>query len=227
MASAAILHNRKNVTMIGVIHGDPETGGLLRDYLESLQPEALTLEFSRYGHDFRAATREMFREKVRCIAEELAGAGRTVNREVYDNLLSFMELPAEFSVASEYHRTHHVPFFLIDMDVFSSLRLRKADELFSRDNLELLLTEQTEKGSSHERVRARLYFENGVRTFPYTAEMKIRDRYMRDKISVLLHNYVNSRIVHICGWQHLADPDNLYASLNPTKVYIHDQTLCI
>jgi hypothetical protein len=74
---------------------------------------------------------------------------------------------------------------------------------------------------------AKLFFEGGIKVARYTEEMRIRDRYMRDKISILTRSNKDKRFLHICGWQHLEDPHNLYTPLNPEKVFIYDKAVRI
>ena len=97
----------------------------------------------------------------------------------------------------------------------------------STDNLETILATDTGEGRGYESVLARLYFENGVKTVPYTNEMRVRDKYMSNKIAVLRRHYKGKRFLHICGWQHLQDPHNLYGPENPVKVFIYDKTFCL
>ena len=50
---------------------------------------------------------------------------------------------------------------------------------------------------------------------------------MRDEIARLMGRQGLGPFLHVCGWQHLCDPLQLYRELNPTKVFIYDKTLCI
>ena len=90
------------------------------------------------------------------------------------------------------------------------------DELIEKENLRMLL--ESDQGSGgRQKAMARLFLEKGIKTFPYTEEMRLRDRHMSEKIGHLVKRHAPSRVVHICGWQHLCDPFGLYARASPEK----------
>ncbi|HUJ90080.1 MAG TPA: hypothetical protein VLX12_07800, partial [Syntrophorhabdales bacterium] len=78
-----------------------------------------------------------------------------------------------------------------------------------------------------QRALARLFFDKGIRAFSYTDEMLTRDRHIKEKLALLARYYRKKRVLHVCGWQHLSDPRNMYDPLNPVKVFAHDRSVCI
>ncbi len=132
----------------------------------------------------------------------------------------------EFTAASEYCDRRGARLFLVDMDRFSSVNLEPMDELIAKENLRMLLGSDQCRGS-RQKAMARLFLEKGIKTFPYTEEMRLRDRHMSRKIGRLVKRHAPSRLVHICGWQHLCDPFGLYAALYPKKAFIYDKALCV
>jgi len=107
------------------------------------------------------------------------------------------------------------------------VKLRAIEDLFSEENIERVLTRTEEPNGHQEKATARLYFEKGIKIVPYDREMYVRDRYMTAKIKDLMKNNPNRRLLHVCGWQHLEDPSNLYGIFNPTKIFFHDKALCL
>lgn len=213
--------------ILGVLHRDPNGPELLDRWLAHIGPRVITLEFSNYGMRFR---REEGPRYIRRI-EEVYNRLKKDNAPCYDNALSmirsYVEMPYEFERASRYGRERGVPVYPIDMDLFSCRRLKETEGLLSEENLEKVLSEDTDKRTGYEMALAKLYFEKGIKTVPYTDEMRVRDKYMGNKIKVLRRRYQGERLLHICGWQHLQDPYHLYSSENPEKVFIYDKTLCV
>lgn len=214
--------------MLGVIHRDRESEHLLSGWLESFRPDIITLEFSHYGLNFREARGAGLRQSVRETVDRLRADGYEVDDKALSDVFSYIDLPAEYTIASEYSRRHVARVFLVDMDCLSSSKLAMIDDLLARENLISLLCGVGQDGPDRrsgnpERVLAGLFFEKGVKAFTYTREMRVRGEYMRDRIVRLMERYQDSRFLHICGWQHLYDPYNIYGFLNPTKVFIHDK----
>jgi hypothetical protein len=142
-------------------------------------------------------------------------------------LFPYINLPYEYEVASRYAEEHNASLHLIDMDDFSYLKLQKIDELFEENNIRQLLYGEAVTGGSNEKTAARLFFEKGVKVFPYTDEMYIRDKYVSNRISLLMKHHKHKKFLHICGWQHLQDPHGLYALFNPGKAFFYDKAFCV
>ena len=104
--------------MLGVIHRDPRGPELLDRWLATIEPQVITLEFTKYGARFR---KEMGPRYVRRI-EEAYNKLKKGNVPCYDNALSmvrsYVEMPYEFQCASRYGAEQGVPVRLIDMDLF-------------------------------------------------------------------------------------------------------------
>ena len=211
--------------MLGLIHRDPEVRPLLSRWMEACRPDVITLEFSPYGYRFRKSKGAGLSRKVRETAGALSAEGCVIDEQALDDLLAYIEMPPEVLEASAYAAASAIPIHLIDMDLYSWVRLRHMNELVSRENLSALLCGPHPGSTTKERVLARLYFRQGVRLFSYTEQMGERDRHMRDRIGELMAHPCAPRLLHVCGWQHLADPHAIYAPFDPTKVFLHDETL--
>jgi hypothetical protein len=212
--------------MLGVIHGDRDGKALLEGWLESTRPDMVTLEFSHYGLTFRQALAGALRRKAGEAIDELRAEGLRIDDAALDALFSYIDLPLEFTAASGYCDRRGAHLFLVDMDRFSSASLRRMDELIAKENLRMLLESDQCKGG-RQKAMARLFFEKDIKTFPYTEEMRLRDRHMSERIGHLVKRHAPLRVVHICGWQHLCDPYGFYTALCPKKTFIYDKALCV
>jgi hypothetical protein len=219
--------NQQKLVMLGVVHRDQDGPRALREWMERIEPDVVTLEFSNYGLEFRMRRTKEYRERIDETLRKLQFRERGLDPGLVRGLYSYIDLPYEFETASDYSANCSVPFYLIDMDLFSYLKLRDIDELVSECNIEKLIGESGGTGSVCEEAAARLFFDKGVMLTPYTDEMYIRDRYMSNRIMTLTRYYRGKRILHICGWRHLQDPYNIYGPLGPGKVYSHDKALRI
>jgi hypothetical protein len=208
--------------MLGVIHRDGRNRVLLRQCIAGIRPDVVTLEFTNYGLMFRKENRDRYKKHIDEVVKKLKNDKRPYNEAAMEDLESFLNMPDEYEIVSEYCKEQRVPFYLIDMDVFSYLKLQKAEELFDAGNIERLLAETDAGNGPGEATMARLFFESGIKSAPYDDEMHIRDRYMADRLSLLMKRSPEKRFLHITGWRHLEDPRGLYAPLNPLKVFPYD-----
>lgn len=210
--------------MLGVIHRDDEGPASLRHWLERIRPEAITLELSHYGMRFRRERGEDYRRRILQISGRMEKEGGPCNDRALLMLLSYINIPYEFDVTSAYSAEYGKPFHLVDMDFFSYVKLRQIEDLLSDENVRKTLSGPETSNGGREKAMARLYFEKGIMTAPYDREMYIRDRYISARIGELMKRYPDGPFLHVCGWQHLHDPSDLYTPLNPVKVFSHDKT---
>jgi hypothetical protein len=227
MANPCSPYDSSKLAILGVIHRDQEGSLFLARWLDAWRPEVITLEFSSFGLHFRQNNGEALKTRVQGIADVMRSEGRRVDESALTSVLAYMDPSFEFSVASTFAERHSLPLFLVDDDRFSRRKLAVMEELVSRENLEKLLSGPVHYDYRHEKALARLFFEHGLNVLPYTTEMEVRDREMRDRIQALMACHSSARFLHICGWEHLRDPFNLYDLLNPTKVFIYDKAFCV
>jgi hypothetical protein len=227
MSEAYPEDTRSRLFILGVIHRDDRGGELLHEWLSSIKPEIITLEFSNYGLTFRKERGMEYKKRLEEILNKMKGNNEPYNNDALSQLFAYINVPYEYDVASRYAEEHNVSLYLIDMDGFSYLKLQKIDELFEENNIRQLIYGKTGAGGSNEKAAARLLFEKGIKVFPYTDEMYIRDKYVSSKISVLMEHHKHKRFLHVCGWQHLQDPYGLYARFNPGKAFLYDKAICI
>ncbi len=219
---------RSRLTMLGIIHRDRDAEGLLRERLAALNPDTITLEFSRYGLEYRKKNGPALLDALDRTVRELRADGVSINREALDWVLAYINPPAEYAAARDFAAARGVPLLLVDMDRFSYLKLQGIGDLLAKDNLSKLLGSPFLTSGGHkEKALARLFFEKGAKVFTYTEEMRMRDGYMSAHLARLLARTGAAHIVHTCGWQHLCDPECLYEPLNPAKAFIYDKAVRI
>ena len=212
--------------MIGVIHRDADLEKRLLFWLESVMPDVVTLELSRYGLHFRQSRGEELRKRLTETMDELVAEGCTIDSRSFGDLLAYIALPSEFIAASAFAESRGIPLHLVDMDGLSQSHLGLMENLLAKDNLIKLLCTQASGKDRLELAAARLFFEKGVSLFRYDNEMAARDRHMSDRIKELIDSSHGAPcFLHVCGWQHLSDPYGFYAPFNPQKAFIYDKAL--
>jgi len=211
-----------NFYMLGIIHRDRRNPDIIRQWLEKLKPDVITVEVSRYSLDFRHNAGKMYREKLDGICSCLSAEGYGPANPCFEDLYAFLETPPEFTAADDYHRRNNAFVYPVDMDLFSFLKLRSVGELINGENLRKALAGASENIGTTERVLADLFFHKGVAAFSYDEEMAIRDRSICHKIGILRKRHGDARFVHIAGWRHLRDPLSLYGPFGPVKIFAYD-----
>ena len=206
--------------IIGVIHRDEEGPGQLWRWLERIKPEVLTVEMTKYGLALR---RKLIRECEEG-AKNCNVSGSQLRSALFPKEHSFFAIPFEYEVAAQYCEKKGGRLYLIDMDIFSYIHLRKIVQPPQAQQPNHAMQSHDKIGMGrNEKYLAKLFFEKGVKTIPYSTEMYIRDEYMARKLSTLMKYHSGKRFLHITGWRHLEDPFHLFDALEPSKVFIYDE----
>ena len=208
--------------ILGMIHKDKDNGRLIDKWLGQIKPHVVTLEFSQYGLMFRKEKGAIYRKQIESVIIDMRQNKEAFNEEALSFLYSYIDLPCEYESAARYCNATDASLHLIDIDLFSYLKLKKVEELLSTENIRKLLTTYDRQVNDSERAMAKLYFDSGVQIAPYTDEMLIRDKYMGRRIGILMRYHHGRRFAHITGWQHLRDPSGVFAPFHPVKVFPYD-----
>jgi hypothetical protein len=222
MARMVPLAQEKTFHILGVIHRDKDNGRIIGDWLNKIKPQVITLEFSRYGLMFRKEKGPLYRKKLESVLAQMRHDREAYDEEALSFLNAYIDPPSEYEAASFYCNENNASLHLVDMDHFSYMKLKDIDELYGEKNIKNVIAAQGDHTTSRERIMARLFFDSGIQTAPYTEEMLLRDRYMGRRLNTLLQDHKGKRIAHITGWQHLKDPYNIFAPFNPVKVFPYD-----
>jgi hypothetical protein len=213
---------RCRFTMLGIVHRDLDGIPLLERWLKRNKPDVITLEHTHYGLRFRQLNGGLLKSRVNAAVADMTAQGIYVDRRAVADLLAYIDPSFEYAVVHDYAAHRGIPLYLIDMERFSRTNLTHMDELVSRENLNKLLSGPVFEGALREKAFARLYFKKGMTLVPYSPEMGLRDRYMSNRIKELMGENQHGHFLHVCGWQHLKDPDKCYGRLNPHKVFLYD-----
>lgn len=219
-----------HLLMLGTIHRDKEGEVLLYSLLDKFRPDVITIEFSNYGLFFRQKEGPRLKGLLQKVEMALQREAVRLNEEARAYLYAYIDMPYEYRIADLYSRRHDAPCYLIDWDIPAIARLKKTDELFSYENIMKLLSSEdinTKNQMTYEKAIAFMCLKKGMRLFDYTEEMYLRDIYMSERIKRIMARQPEKRLVHICGWQHLVDPCDVYKPLSPAKVFLYDTPLCI
>jgi hypothetical protein len=223
MAYLVPLAQEKMFHILGIIHRDIDNGRIIGNWLNTIKPHAVTLEFSRYGLKFRKEKGPQYKKKIESVLTQMNQCGESYNEEALSFLDAYIDLPSEYEATLTYCNKNGASLHLVDMDLFSYMKLKNTDELFSEKNIRSIIgMNEVDHRRGYERIMARLFFDSGIQMAPYTEEMLIRDRYMGHRIGTLLQGHKDKRITHITGWQHLKDPYNIFTPFHPVKVFPYD-----
>ena len=223
MAQMVPLAQGKTFHILGIIQRDASNSMVIRDWLNAIRPHTITLEFSQYGLMFRKEKGPLYKKKIEFVLAQMRQGEEICNEDALSSLNAYIDLPSEYEAALHYCNENGASLHLVDMDLFSYMKLKDVDELFSEKNIRSLIgTQEDGHTCVHERIIARLFFDSGIQMTPYTEEMLIRDRYMGHRIGALLQGHKGKRITHITGWQHLRDPYNIFTPFHPVRVFPYD-----
>jgi hypothetical protein len=159
MAHTVSLTKGKTFHILGVIHRDKSNGKIVINWLNTIRPQVITLEFSQYGLMFRKERGYIYRNKIESVLTQMRQSGEIINEEALSCLNAYVDLPSEYEAASLYCSENGASLHLVDMDFFSYMNLKDVDEVFSEKNIRSIIGTQDGHTSTHERVMARLFFQ--------------------------------------------------------------------
>ena len=81
MAHMVSLAQGETFHILGVIHRDKSNSRAIGDWLNTIRPHAVTLEFSRYGLMFRKEKGPLYRNKIESVLTQMRQNGEICNEE--------------------------------------------------------------------------------------------------------------------------------------------------
>lgn len=208
--------------MLGIIHRDSRNETVIGKWMDRIRPDVITMELSSYGLAFRRDKGAEYSRKIDDILSTLRSEGYPCLPGDTCDLYSYVNIPREYKIADDYSRRNGCSLYMVDMDLFSSVKLQRIEDLISEENIRKMLSEEAGNRGSRERVFAGLYFGSGVTAFSYTDEMMLRDSFICRRIDILMKHFGDKRFLHVAGWRHLKDPLGLYSRFQPVKIYPYD-----
>ena len=230
-------HNR--LSLVALVHGDPDGYKKLSDLFQQLRPDYITVEASSYGIEFRKqhSTRllnELGRRTARLVIKKGQSPGgdqhsesisRALGLGAIESIVRQFRMPYEVRAARDYGKTRSVQWEPIDLDRHSEIHTATWESLVSEDNLRVLLKMEQPAhahtvASEKRRALSALKAETSVGAIP--DDLQERDKAMADYLESILVTRSYKSIVHIGGWRHMipGEPQNLLARLTS-----HDPTL--
>jgi len=211
------------ITFIGTSHIDPRGYERISELLISLDPQIIVLEVSRFAVLFRKTIGKLCRKILTGHIEQLQ---LHKNREIIYTL-QFFALPYEYRAVKQYARSRSVQVILVDVSLFSFLRLTQSFRMLKRENI-LSLASITEDRFVREKIIAKRIFNRDdlilarikLTNFERDPLVRMREKILIRRLVNILSRYPDKNIISIGGWEHLIDDStqrNLYSSISAAK----------
>jgi len=211
---------KRELLLIGTVHGDPDGGILLRNLLRSENPSVILVEVSPYGLAYRQRNgrrlrRILLRRTGRISkAGSLSLKGTPALRALFRQIL----MPFEYSASLRFSRESGARIHCIDLSSGSRLLIGEQwNDMLTMENLESLLkAEQEEIRTSFGRsyaLASRLLSEKERGCLnPYVREWledpawQEREAHLAGRVIFHFERMKAGRLAYVGGWQHLLCP---------------------
>lgn len=220
-----------SLILVGVVHKDPDGHVRLSGLLESLQPQAITVELSPVGLLWREAKGQGLLGAFEFMARRLSLADHYGHLELVSEGL---KIPFEFTASLAYSERHGAPLHLLDLNWVSLRNLPLYEsEVLTEENLMLL----REVPSDPVRVVVKRAYLRAARCLAEVpgrwekettsweeATGRQRERLLACRLRRLAGRY--GRVIHVGGWVHLIKGNeglslaSLLRDLNPSRILL-------
>jgi len=212
----------RRITLLGVVHRDPQGEARLYSLLCRVKPQAVGLELAEPSV---AARREHGEELKAKLGRSLRAAGRddlalALERGerlpgVWGELAGALELPYELRAAQAWAGQSGAALALLDDPVAAAAAVaRLTGELFEEENVRALLEEEARSPApspdpiAEQYALARGYLGN-AQLFRYhfgaeeRSSLEDRDAFVARGLEALCARF--ERVLYVAGWEHLID----------------------
>jgi len=197
------------LVIIGTVHLDPAGPELLKQSLELIKPEFVTIDVSRYAVKFRQSKSTKFLAQLAPFRRH--DGTLPVSLKAVETQIS---LPFEVSAVDAWGGKYD----LVGNDNDSKSRLELFEnELMSHENLSHL----AEKSAPTLATQANRQWEKAHCNYHILSGIEPCDEQIATFLRQLLSKYDNT-ICHVTGWEHLAALESLLADLDPA-LYLLDE----
>lgn len=225
-----------NLTLVGVVHRDPEGYQRLLSILEEVRPEAIGVELSPLGLAWRERNRDRLLGKLQDLLMRLGPDAK--GHPQISLIREALEIPFEFRASMEHSRRHGVPVHLLDLNRISREELPLLEkEVLTHRNLRVLLgvggpSVEQQVASAYRKawlcLEGRLsLWEAGVRP-PWTDGLSLlREKYLACRIRGSLASHRS--FLYAGGWVHLVEDPNgptvarILEDLRPRKMILRQK----
>lgn len=208
----------RSLILVGVAHRDPAGHRRLLALLRRERPDRVALEVSRASLLYR---RGEGARKRRAIAREAARfpPGAPLREEARE-IRAVLRLPFEVRAARDYARETGAPLALLDLSRLARPLLRELDawaaDLLARLRANAPSSFVRAPAASRELARAKALLAAPERLAPPSPEHEVRDRFAARR----LRAFGDEKVVHVCGWEHLATLAPHLRDLAPRRVLL-------
>ncbi len=221
-----------SVILVGVVHKDPDGYGRLSGLLESLRPEAISVELSPLGLIWREERGQGLLRLLDSMVQGLPFQGHLSGH--LDLLREGLRVPFEFTASLAYSQRNGIPLHLLDLNWVSVQHLPLYEsELLTEENLMLLSelpSEPVRVAVKRSYLRAARCLARGVGGLDREATVwgdvtaRRRERLLACRLRRLAKRH--GTVAHVGGWVHLMhDPEgltlaSLLRDLDPRRVLL-------
>jgi hypothetical protein len=196
------------LTLVGVVHRDPEGHLALRGLLEQLSPDALSVEFSPLGLLWRETNGTTLLQRLDALLQDLPAE----RRDHYQAQLvrEALRVPFEFLACREYGEEHALPVHCVDLNRISREHLPLYEkEILTRENLMSTTSTQGRPlaqmiDEEYRTAAGRLAGDTLGLWIPYPWKDdfgRARERFLGCRVRQILMRH--DRVVHVGGWTHM------------------------
>lgn len=198
-----------DITLVGVVHGDPEGYDKLKELFRRLRPLGISVEISEYSRRYRRHHQAQWQRQFESARQVLPPEVR--NHLALQKLAAQIAFPFEAKAAAAYAREHGLTWRAIDLNSIAREHLPcYATQLLSPDNLRQLIT--TPDGDWQDYIRreycrarrispacqALTLHPAGMASAP---QATLREKVLAHRVVLLAKEW--SKIVHVGGWEHM------------------------
>ena len=231
---------RKELLLIGTVHGDPDGAALLSNLLREENPSMILVEASPYGLAYRRRNMRRLRRILAKRIDRLSGIRGIFSKSVgpVQALFTQILMPFEYSSSIRFCRDSTARIHCIDLSSESKRLIGEEwNEMLDFENLKALWSAEQEDSRSSARrsygLASRLLAEKEKSCLnPYVREWledpawQKRESHLAEQIRIRFDRMTNGRLAYVGGWQPLLCPTDAstlcdrLADLKPRRVLL-------
>jgi hypothetical protein len=218
-ASDSSRNERKELLLIGTVHGDPDGMVWLLRLLRKERPSLIALEVSAYGVSYRKRYSRRLRSRmIRSLRRLAARHNSWKDAGQVQAILEQLDLPFEYRAALRFCRDSGAVLWCLDLSEVSRRLIQPLwQELLDFRNLETLLALPSEDhrvlvrkayvlAARLLRVEDKAYLSSFVEDLETDIRQEEREASLAQRIEKRYTFMDSGKLVYVGGWQHLIYP---------------------